>query len=67
MGGLDYIYYCRSCRKLVKVQEGERERGVLPEGSREFDVVAWCCSVCGGPIVEVSVLSKARGGEGRSG
>ena len=51
---LDYLFFCRRCRRHRKVYEGYRERKVLPEGKPEFDIVTWCCSVCKEPIVEVT-------------
>lgn len=55
---LNYLFFCRKCKRLRKVFEAYRETLVLPELKPEFDVVTWCCVVCKEPVVEVTTLSK---------
>ncbi|MEM1537723.1 MAG: hypothetical protein QXK12_00050 [Candidatus Nezhaarchaeales archaeon] len=58
MKDLNYVFYCRRCKKLVKVYEAYVEEKVFPEVKPEFDVATWCCSICGEPIVQVSRKCK---------
>mgnify|MGYP001042422610 CR=1 FL=1 len=55
---LDYVFFCRKCRRLRRVYEGHRETLVLPEQKPEFDIVTWCCVICKEPVVEVTTLSQ---------
>jgi hypothetical protein len=52
--------YCRKCKKLVDVHESHREKRVLPELKPEFDLITWCCSVCGEPIIKVTQFQKVK-------
>jgi hypothetical protein len=52
--------YCHKCKKLVDVHGCHREKRVLPELKPEFDLVTWCCSVCGEPIIKVTEFQRVK-------